>query len=56
MSDELPIFEDTDEAASARVTRGIEQGLGVGQRELDAQLEPAIDPPLLDNEEDASLP
>jgi hypothetical protein len=31
---------------SAEVTRGLEQGLGVGQRELDAQREPASDPPL----------
>ena len=49
MADEDPIFDDTEEAASARVTRGLEQGLGVGQRELDAQREPAIDPPLVDD-------
>jgi hypothetical protein len=47
MADEDPIFDDTDEAASAQVTRGLEQGLGVGQRELSAQRDPEIDPPLL---------
>ena len=50
MVDEDPIFDDTDEAASAQVTRGLEQGLGVGQRELNAQREPAADPPLLDED------
>ncbi len=32
----------------AEVTRELQQGLGVGQRELEAQREPGIDPPLLD--------
>jgi hypothetical protein len=41
-------FDPTAAPTSADVTRGLEQGLGVGQRELDAQREPLIDPPLLD--------
>jgi hypothetical protein len=43
---------------SAEVTRELEQGLGVGQRELDAEREPAIDPPLLNEgpEEDWGEP
>ena len=49
MADEDPIFDDTAASNSAQVTRGLEQGLGVGQRELDAQREPAIDPPLLED-------
>ena len=48
MSEEERPFEHTAASASAKVTRGLEQGLGVGRRELDAQREPAIDPPLLD--------
>jgi hypothetical protein len=32
----------------AQVTRELEQGLGVGQRELDAQRAPKVDPPLLE--------
>jgi len=36
----------------ADVRRELHQGLGLGQRELDAQGEPLIDPPLLDEIED----
>ncbi|MGZ3377697.1 MAG: hypothetical protein ACXU8S_13975 [Phenylobacterium sp.] len=32
----------------AEVTRELQQGLGVGQRDLDAQREPKIDPALLE--------
>jgi hypothetical protein len=39
---------DTTAPTPAEVTRDLEQGLGLGQRELDAQREPAIDPPLLE--------
>ena len=49
MADEDPIFDDIAASNSAQVTRGLEQGLGVGQRELNAQREPAIDPPLLED-------
>ena len=44
MADETRSSEPT----SAEVTRELQQGLGVGQRELDAQREPKIDPPLVD--------
>jgi hypothetical protein len=44
MADETRSSDPT----SAEVTRELQQGLGVGQRELDAQREPKIDPPLLD--------
>ena len=43
-ADEPRSFDPTP----AEVTRELQQGLGVGQRELDAQREPKIDPPLLD--------
>ncbi len=48
MSDKKRALEPTAASPSAAVTRGLEHGLGVGRRELDAQREPAIDPPLLD--------
>jgi len=48
MADETRSFDPTPAPTSAEVTRELQQGLGVGQRELDAQREPAIDPPLLD--------
>ena len=50
---------DAAAPTSAQVTRGLEQGLGLGQRELDAQREPAINPPLLEEanpEEDWGQP
>ncbi len=46
MSDEELTFNPTATSRSAAVTRGLELGLGVGQRELDAQRDPAVDPPL----------
>jgi len=36
------------DSTAASVGRELRQGLGVGQRELDAQREPAMDPPLVD--------
>ena len=50
---------DTAPPTAADVTRSERQGLGVGQRELSAQREPAIDPPLLEEanpEEDWGQP
>ncbi|HLZ74593.1 hypothetical protein [Phenylobacterium sp.] len=43
-TDETRSFDPTP----AEVTRELEQGLGVGQRELDAQREPKVDPALIE--------
>ena len=48
MADETRSFDPTPAPTSADVTHELQQGLGVGQRELDAQREPKIDPPLVD--------
>jgi len=48
MADDTRSFDPTPAPSSAEVTHELQQGLGVGQRELDAQREPGIDPPLLD--------
>ena len=59
MADEDRTFDPAAKPTPAQVSRGLEQGLGVGQRELDAHREPAIDPPLLEEanpEEDWGQP
>jgi hypothetical protein len=52
MADETRSFDSTPVPTSAEVSHELQQGLGVGQRELDAQREPRIDPPLLDEIEE----
>jgi hypothetical protein len=54
-ADETRSFDPTP----ADVTRELQQGLGVGQRDLDAQREPKVDPALIEEtnpEEDWGQP
>lgn len=48
MADEPRTFDPAAAPTAADVTHELQQGLGIGQRELNAQREPQIDPPLLE--------